>query len=229
MFPKRSIALCNHAAFLRRRCLSVRVTEKVFKVLGSPEMGGDPIWCKCKVMDPKRPLSAWKSSIKSRYVSYCDTSTGRFELRAVLSVCSECCPACLFGEEDSHWRFHRSRTGMSGPKKILSGLSSPNNSLLFWEERMIQKLKTWLLEPHCLALNLISVTVWPWTDYLTSLVLSFFIYKIENIFHRVLSNFFLFFKFFFFWCSFYFYYLFGCCGSCGTQDLPSSLWHEKNL
>ena len=153
-------------------------------------MGGDPIWCKCKVMDPKRPLSAWKSSIKSHYVSYCDTSTGRFELRAVFSVCSECCPACLFGEEDSHWRFHRSRTGMSGPKKILSGLSSPNNSLLFWEERMIQKLKTWLLEPHCLALNLISVTVWPWTDYLTSLVLSFFIYKIENIFHRVLSNFF---------------------------------------
>ena len=149
-------------------------------------------------------------------------------VESCFSVCSECCPACLFGEEDSHWHFHRSRTGMSGPKKILSGLSSPNNSLLFWEERMIQKLKTWLLEPHCLALNLISVTVWPWTDFLTSLVLSFFIYKIENIFHRVLSNFFLFFKFFF-WCSFYFYYLFGCCGYCGTQDLPSSLWHEKNL
>lgn len=100
LFSKRYNALYIKTVFLQRRYVSLRITEKLFQVLESLWMEGDPLDHRCKEMGPKRSPCDWKTLFikhcsPGSHVSYCDTSAGFFEMRAVFSVCSESCTVCI--------------------------------------------------------------------------------------------------------------------------------------
>lgn len=160
MFPKRSIALCNHTAFLRRRCLSVRITA--VQSLGEPwdgrwpnlmqmQSNGSKKTIVCLEVFHQMPLClilwqaalgalSWELFLVSVKSTVLLASLGRKIPIEVLTFLGQ---ACL------------------GLRKYCLGCLHPI-IVCYSERKDDPEVKNMAFGATCLALNLISVTVWPW-------------------------------------------------------------------
>lgn len=80
-------------------------------------------------MGPNRSLSGLKALFSKRRspasnFSYCDTSVGFFEMRAVFRVCSECCTVCIYQENT------RNQIDNAYPLRWLESAYPPHTSLI---------------------------------------------------------------------------------------------------